>query len=159
MTSIPSLYPSTAPFDQSVFNNPQCLGHLLINGGGPSLGKVSEDYLIRLHDKGFAWIMMVSNQLEKHQYWHLWWQSPLCFRKNPSQSVTVLLYCSEGDWNVIICFSQLMTNFWKIISVTMEVSTLWKQTTFPLPVWWHDLSVPFQFGLVGKANCLWLELF
>ena len=39
------------PFDQSVFNNTKCLGHLLINGGGPSLSKVSEDYLLRLHEK------------------------------------------------------------------------------------------------------------
>ena len=47
------------PFDQSVFNNTKCLGHLLINGGGPS----SKYCLIRLLDKGFARIMMVSKQI------------------------------------------------------------------------------------------------
>ena len=51
-----SLSLSTASFDQSVFKNIQCLGHLLMNEGGPSLGRVSEDFLISLSDKGLSWI-------------------------------------------------------------------------------------------------------
>ena len=89
-----------------------------------------EQSIWRLFDnaawQGFAWIMMIDNQLKKHQHWHLCLQSPLCFRKTlakMSLSHCTALRVTEMSSFVLVISWQII---WRIVSVTMEVSAFWK---------------------------------
>ena len=120
-----------------------------------------EKSIWRLFDKaawqGFAWIMMVSNQLKKHQDWHLCLQSPLCFRTTLvklSLSHCTALRGTEMSSFALVILWQII---WKIVSVSMEVSAFWKTNNFPSACVMTCFVSTSSIWSCGQAGCLWLE--
>ena len=107
----------------------------------------------------FSLDVMVSKQIEKHQYWHLYLQSLLCFRKTlvkVSLSHCTALRGTEMSSFALVILWQII---WKIVSVTMEVSTLWKTNTFPSAYVMTCFVSTSSTWSCGQAGYLWLELF